>query len=59
MDIMKAATLPDRPDFSLMKLNDVISYTEYDCNPGDRVIVHITRYDYTKKHIYGRIVARW
>lgn len=29
-------------------------YTEYDCNPGDRVIVHITRYDYTKKHIYGR-----
>ena len=26
MDIMKAATLPDRPDFSLMKLNDVISY---------------------------------
>lgn len=34
-------------------------YTEYDCNPGDRVIVHITRYDYTKKHIYGRIVARW
>ena len=23
---MKAATLPDRPDFSLMKLNDVISY---------------------------------
>lgn len=35
------------------------SYSEYDCSPGDRVMVHITRYDYDRKQIYGRIVARW
>ena len=34
-------------------------YTEYDCSPNDRVIVRITRYDYTLKQIYGRILARW
>lgn len=35
------------------------SYSRYDCSPGDRVIVRITRYDYDRQRIYGRIVARW
>lgn len=35
------------------------SYSRYDCSPGDRVIVRITRYDYDRQRIYGRIIARW
>lgn len=27
--------------------------------PGERVIVHITRYDYERKQIFGRIVEQW
>ncbi len=26
---------------------------------GDRVIVHITQYDFKKQFIYGRIVSKW
>lgn len=35
------------------------SYSAYGCSPGDRVMVHITRYDYDRRQIYGRIVAHW
>ena len=35
------------------------TFTQYDCSPGDQVLVSIIRYDYPKKHIYGRIVMRW
>ena len=33
-------------------------FTEYDCSPGDAVLVRITHYDYASKHVYGRIVLR-
>ena len=33
-------------------------FTEYDCSPGDPVLVRITHYDYTNKHVYGRIVLK-
>ena len=43
-------------------INKITSYsnifTEYDCSPGDAVLVRITNYDYANKHVYGRIVLR-
>lgn len=38
-------------------------YSQYQCdadfNIGDQVIVAITKYDYQKKLVYGKIVAKW
>lgn len=47
--------LPD--DVTCMCLYSNI-FTEYDCSPGDAVLVRITHYDYANKHVYGRIVLR-
>lgn len=47
--------LPD--DVTCMCLYSNI-FTEYDCSPGDPVLVHITHYDYANKHVYGRIVLK-
>lgn len=47
--------LPD--DVTCMCLYSNI-FTEYDCSPGDAVLVRITHYDYASKHVYGRIVLR-
>ncbi|MFR4875314.1 MAG: hypothetical protein ACLUBZ_00115 [Ruthenibacterium lactatiformans] len=47
--------LPD--DVTCMCLLSNI-FTEYDCSPGDPVLVRITHYDYTNKHVYGRIVLK-
>ena len=35
------------------------SHYDSDFLLGDNVIVHITQFDYRKKHIYGRIVSKW
>lgn len=47
--------LPD--DVTCMCLYSNI-FTEYDCSPGDSVLVRITHYDYANKHVYGRIVLK-
>lgn len=47
--------LPD--DVTCMCLYSNI-FTEYDCSPGDAVLIRITHYDYVNKHVYGRIVLR-
>lgn len=44
-------------------LDCLCTYSQYQCdedfNIGDQVIVAITKYDYAKKLVYGKIVAKW
>ncbi len=47
--------LPD--DVTCMCLYSNV-FTEYDCSPGDSVLIRITHYDYANKHVYGRIVLK-
>ncbi len=45
------------------ELDCLCTYSPYQCdedfNIGDQVIVAITQYDYTRKLVYGKIVAKW
>ena len=44
-------------------LDCLCTYSMYQCDEdfdiGDQVIVVITKYDYTRKLVYGKIVAKW
>ena len=44
-------------------LDCLFTYSQYQCNEyfdiGDLVIMVITKYDYPRKLVYGKIVAKW
>lgn len=44
-------------------LDCLCTYSQYQCDEdfkvGDQVIVAVTKYDYAKKLVYGKIVAKW
>ena len=47
------------PDGVVVMCNYSFQYEDSEFAIGERVMVMIQRYDYPKKQIYGKIVAKW